>query len=134
MTRITLDAGDMARIRDALRDSAARNPGWRDLIPLADQLSVVRAGNLTDDRVTTVTVPEAAWEALVDLHREVGALLSVEDSRRRYSTLEVPQKAIKASEDLYDHLTGLASEHAWCAQRIAGVVPDQATDAEVAES
>jgi hypothetical protein len=133
MTSIRLDRGDMQSIRFALRRTARSTTECDDLIPLADQLSAVDQGTLTDGHVSTVTVPEAAWEALVDLHREVGALLAIEDSRRRYATLEMPPKAITASEQLYDHLTALMREHAWCAQRIAGVIPDTAVDAEVAD-
>jgi hypothetical protein len=124
----------MAKIKTALREQAARNPNWRILIPLADQLAAIDAGTLTDDRVTTVTVPEAAWEALIDLKRQVHTLVAAEEARRRAHTLDHFDDAMAAEARLYDQLTAVCAEWEF-AERVTQVIQqDQVVDCEVAES
>lgn len=134
MTRINLDERDMGDIRYALRDTASRLPVDRALIPLADQLTAVESGTLTDDRVTTVTVPEAAWEALVDLKRKVAGLVEDEAARRRAHTLDRYDDAQAAEANLYDQLTEVCAEWEFAERATQGVRKDQVVDCEVAES
>lgn len=134
MTRISLSSADMAKIKTALREQAARNPNWRILIPLADQLAAIDAGTLTDERVTTVTVPEAAWEALIDLKRQVHTLVAAEEARRRAHTLDRYDDAQTAEGRLYDALDKVREEWQF-AERVTQVIQqDQVVDCEVAES
>jgi DNA polymerase II large subunit len=134
MTRINLDAGDMSLIRYALRQTGAREESHRDLIPMADQLTSVESGTLTDDRVTTVTVPEAAWEALIDLKRQVHTLVAVEEARRRAHTLDRYDDAQTAEGRLYDALDKVREEWQFAERATQGIRQDQVIDCEVAES
>lgn len=83
--------------------------------------------------VTTVTIPEAVYESLIDLQNSVGRLLSIEAMRRRYSTLEQPPKAIKANGDLYDQLTSLKRDYEFAFTMTAGLCHDSIIDAEIVE-
>jgi len=134
MTRINLDERDMGDIRYALRDTASRLPGRGALIPLADQLAAIDHGTLTDNRVTTVTVPEVAWEALIDLKRQVHTLVAAEAARRRAHTLDRYDDAQAAEANLYDQLTEVCAEWEFAERATQGIRQDQVTDAEVAES
>lgn len=84
--------------------------------------------------VTTVTIPEAVFESLIDLKNTVGRVLAVEARRRRYSTLEQPPKAIKANADLYDQLTGLQRDYEFASRATAGLCHDDIADAEIADN
>jgi hypothetical protein len=134
MTSIRLSCTDMQDIRLALRTVASKNLGSSRLIPLADQLTAVESGTLTDDRVTTVTVPEAAWEALVDLKRKVAGLVEDEAARRRAHTLDRYDDAQAAEANLYDQLTEVCAEWEFAERATQGIRQDQVVDCEVAES
>lgn len=88
---------------------------------------------MADKPVTTVTIPEAVYESLIDLKDAVGRLLRIEAMRRRYSTLEVPPKAIKANEDLYDHLTGLQAEFEFTDRATRRIRQEDIVDAQIAD-
>lgn len=81
--------------------------------------------------VTTVTIPEASYEALIDLKNAVGRLLRIEAMRRRYSTLEQPPKAIKANGDLYDQLTILQRDYEFAFRATAALRHEDIVDADV---
>jgi hypothetical protein len=101
---------------------------------MADQLTSVESGTLTDDRVTTVTVPEAAWEALIDLKRQVHTLVAAEEARRRAHTLDRYDDAMAAEARLYDQLTAVCAEWEFAERATQGIRQDQVVDCEVAES
>lgn len=83
--------------------------------------------------ITTVTIPEASYGALIDLQNAVGRLLRIEAMRRRYSTLEQPPKAIKANGDLYDQLTILQRDYEFSSRATAALRHDDIVDAEIAD-
>lgn len=134
MTSIRLSCTDMQDIRLALRTIASKNLGSSRLIPFADQLQAVQEGTLTDNRITTVTVPEAAWEALIDLKRQVHTLVAAEEARRRAHTLDRYDDAQAAEGRLYDQLDKVRDEWLFAERATQGIRQDQVVDAEVAES
>jgi hypothetical protein len=134
MTSIRLDRGDMQSIRFALRRTARSMTECDDLIPLADQLAAIDVGTLDDDRVPTVTVPEGAWETLIDLRNAVGDVVRVESQRRRARTLGLDFHAGDAEGRLYDSLSRLQGEYDTACHATAALAADRVVDAEVADA
>lgn len=82
----------------------------------------------------TITIPEAALEALIDLRNSAGRVIEVESLRRRAATLGQADKRQAREADLYDQLTRLQAEHEYAVRITAALWrSSDIIDAEIAD-
>lgn len=84
--------------------------------------------------IHNITIPEATYEALIDLKNATRGTLHIESERRRAATLGRQDVAANANAELYDSLTRLQSEYEFAARATAPLAYDDIVDAEVADA
>lgn len=87
---------------------------------------------MADKPVTTVTIPEAVYETLIDLKNKVETVLAVEARRRKFATLGRPQTD-QCNAELYDHLTGLQAEFEFTDRATRRIHQEDIVDAQIAD-
>lgn len=83
---------------------------------------------------STITIPEATYEALIDLKNATRGTLHIESERRRAATLGRQDVADNANAELYDSLTRLQAEYETAATATASLDYDDIIDAEVVDA